>query len=481
MKNGIAKCITGVVIMILIGNCFTMKARADNVSVSTFNDLMTVLSYAQDGDVIDITGNITISVQTDIGYQDKTITLKRTNATSGLKFNYSSVGSSITNIIFDGTSVIAANAMVDVDESITMNNVTFKDCKNRDSSGGAVVIWGGSAVFNDCTFDGCGATDGAGVAMYSGSSIEFNRCSMNNGTVTGKGGAVFIGSSTINMNFTECTMTGNSAGKGGFIYSSSITNLEDCLIYGNSATESGSDVYIDEYGKITFNNTLDELKVLYEANSLVLDGVYDESSNSQLDIASQIAGTKNIQFKYSTVTPTPEPTPSITPTPSPVSEQAIGSNGSTPTNPSITYNQTYNPTINNNVPATTKTPDEMVTATATPTSAQVTKVQTSGGTDSGAKAIESDGMLKLQEGENTITININLGTGQVEQVKTEIASAIIPDKAVAAAPEQKEVQYIQKPVNVLDIVEVIVIIMIGLFLVKDKLKVKFQGSYKKKE
>lgn len=125
------------VLVAVLGGVHSIQTKADNAAVSDFNGLMTALSFAQDGDVIEFSGYIEIPVQADLGYSDKQITLKRMDAGSRLDFSYGAGGSSIQNIAFDGAGVIASNSMIDVANGITMTNVSFKDCKTT-GDGGAV-------------------------------------------------------------------------------------------------------------------------------------------------------------------------------------------------------------------------------------------------------------------------------------------------------------------------------------------------------
>lgn len=474
MKRKVTKIVVMALTVSMFGCIHSIKAHAENVSVGTFNELMSAVSYAQDGDVIEIGGYIQIPVQTDLGYPEKTITLKRTDASSRIEFSYDAGGSSIQNIIFDGDKILAGCSMIDVANGISMNNVKFQNCVNEGGSGGAVTIWDAGATFNNCTFDGNGASDGAAVRVNGGSSIVFNDCSFTNGIAVDKGGVIRIGSSTPTVTFSGCSMIGNKADIGGAIYASCKVIVEGC-VFDNTAN-SGSDVYIDDYGFLVVNSSIDEIKSLYEAVSLSYNGVMDEETEEYIETPATITGAKGIVFnstKIEQVKPTPEP--DTEPNPTPQTGNSSGSSGSSASG--ATYNQTYNPTINNtvNVPESVEdsTTSEPVEVTAAVSDGKEQKVYEAALSDNG------DSSLEIKEGENTITININVGIDETKGTDEAATAVTMTSEPKAAAPSETatpEKLYITKSVNWVDVVELLVIFAMALYLFWDKLKVKFQGS-----
>jgi hypothetical protein len=67
---------------------------------------------------------------------------------------------------------------------------------------------------------------------------------------------------------------------------------------GNTATGSGQDAYIDQFGALTVENTIDELKALYEPHGVIFDGVFSEAdTETVLDLESSFTD-KAIVYKY---------------------------------------------------------------------------------------------------------------------------------------------------------------------------------------
>lgn len=318
---------------------------------------------------------------------------------------------------------------------------------------GAVVISNGSTVFNDCSFTG-----------NEGNSL---------------GGAVAVLSASSTVSFQNCVMTGNTADHGGAAASSGVIMVEGCKIYNNDARIMGNDLYIDEFGRLTINNSLDELKALYEADSVTLTGIFDDADTS-VELGGTITGEKGLTFQLSTEEPTPTPT---------LGESGSSGSGESGSNhPQTTYSNTYSPTINNVVqapkestadptasptPKTTKTGDS-VEASATVSDVKEARTYTTKTDEAGNSSLE------ITEGQNTITININVGTGEgVEAApngtpETSSQGTVIsePDLAVSADPETV---YIQKRSNWLDVVQMVLLGLIVLYLIKgDKIKGIFQ-------
>lgn len=465
MKRKISKILMMLVLVIVLGSLYSTQIQAGNVAVSDFNGLMTALSYAQDGDIIEFSGYIEIPVQTDLGYSDKQITLKRMNEGSRIEFAYDAGGSSIQNIIFDGNKVLGSSSVIDSANGITITNTTFKDCINANASGGCVVVWDSTASFDQCIFEGCGAFDGAAVRVNNGSSIMFNKCSFLNNIATDKGAVIRVGSSAPSVSFTDCVMRNNKADIGGAIYASCPVTLKNCIMCDNAATSGGADVYIDEYGTLTVNNTKDELKALYEAVSLSYNGVYEDGEEESIDIPVSIAGAKGIAFKSTAIKEEPSP--------SPVSDEGNNAGGSSSSYggdaANNTYNQTYSPTINNNITTPTKQSDikeEPVQATAT-ISDGTGKV----GTYEPSNTPDGNKTLEIKEGENTITININVGMDEIEKTinrEPEPTYEIEKSEPGSSTSTDRETVYIQKEINWIDVIQIVLLVLIVIYLIRDK-------------
>lgn len=459
MKKIVLKWVLSLMIVVL-GCVCKINVRAETHSVGTFNDLMNALSYAQSSDVIEISGYIEIPVQTDMGYDHKLITIKRKDEGSYLFFNYNASGSTVKNIIFEGDGVAANNSIVCTAQSLTFDNCTFQNCITS-FDGGAVAVDDGSVSFNKCIFKDGEAARGGAVAIHNGSSILFNECSFTGNKVTQKGGAVVVNSASPNVVFEKCTISGNEAVHGGGISASGNISIKNCMIRDNKAALKGNDLYIDEFGRLTVNNTNEELKALYEADTLIYEGIYDEEDESAaLDILNIITGEKGLIIKYSEKEDEPESEPTTSP-----DENVDDKENSTVTPVTNNYNQSYNPVINNTVtvPVETEsghTPEKQQDVSTLET------VETTATIDDGVKSVtyetkpdeSGNSTLEISDGTNTITININVGTD-------EAAASV---DAVENVSQEK--LYRQNNIGWVDIVELLFLGIIVIYLIKNYAK-----------
>lgn len=479
----LGKMVIALLLIVALGCVKSIPAKADTVQVLTFNDLMSALSYAPSNSIIEIGGFIEIPVQASIGYDDKLITLKRANSGSTLYFSPGAEGSTIKNITFDGAGVNATDSFVNAECSVNITKCNFTGCQSV-GDGGGFRVENGSITFDSCKFTDNKASRGGAVVLGNGSMV-FNDCSFTGNEGNSLGGAVAVLSASSTVSFQDCVMTGNIADHGGAAASSGVIMAEGCKIYNNNARIKGNDLYIDEFGRLTINNSLDELKALYEADSVTLTGVFDDADTS-VELGGTITGEKGLTFQISTEEPTPAPTP----TPGESGSSGSGASGSS--QPQTTYNNTYSPTINNVVqapkesttdptaspiPKTTKTGDS-VEASATVSDGKEARTYTTKTDEAGNSSLE------ITEGQNTITININVGTSEGVEAdpngtpETSSQETVIsePVSTVSADPETV---YIQKGSNWLDLVQMVLLGLIALYLIKgDKIKGIFQRKSK---
>ena len=473
----IGKMVMVLLLIMALGCVKAIPAKADTVQVTTFSDLMNALSYASSNSIIEIGGYIEIPVQASIGYDDKLITLKRANSGSTLYFSPGAEGSTIKNITFDGAGVNATDSFVSASCSVNLTKCNFAGCQST-GDGGGFYAWDGSISFDSCNFTNNKASRGGAVVISNGSTV-FNNCSFAGNEGNSLGGAMAVLSASSTVSFQDCVMTGNIADHGGAAASSGVIMVEGCKIYNNNARIKGNDLYIDEFGRLTINNSLDELKALYEADSITLTGVFDDTDTS-IDLGGTITGEKGLTFQLSTEESTPTPTPGESGS---SESDASGSSQSQPI-----YNNTYNPTINNviqapkestieptasPVPKTTKTGDS-VEASATVSDGKEARTYTTKTDEAGNSSLE------ITEGQNTITININVGTSEGvdadhNEIPDTLAKETVIPESVSTVSVAPETVYIQKGVNWLDVVQMILLALIVLYLIKgDKIKAYFK-------
>lgn len=270
------KILSCVLSLALILSCMVVPALAANTTVSTYDEFVSAVNNAADGDTIFVSANITIAQDITIGNVGKQVTIK--SAVSGghlitvqdctvtfqsLSFvgnqDYTNTtyiniksGSHTTFNDCNFTSIAAASIPVVMDGN---NGNTFTRCNFEGNSGvstGCLSVSNCTAIFNVCTFINNTATSGVGAVRYFSSQTNSNKyLSLNTCTLRGNtgttGGAVFTSSATgakANSGLNACIITGNSAESGGGVNSAdTILTLTDTAVYGNTATQSGADFY----------------------------------------------------------------------------------------------------------------------------------------------------------------------------------------------------------------------------------------------
>ncbi|RKY12915.1 MAG: hypothetical protein DRP63_10220, partial [Planctomycetota bacterium] len=189
----------------------------------------------------------------------------------------------ITNCTFSGNSADFSGAIYCWQSSNpTVANCTFVSNSAYNYRGGAISCDGSSPTVTNCTFSGNSASDfGGAIYCRDSSSPSIVNCEFNTNTADDSGGAIFCdsGSPTItncafsgnsagndgggiycdssSLTVTNSTFSGNSAGTffGGAIecYSNSSVTLNNCILWGDSASSGAGEVYADSGCTVTLN------------------------------------------------------------------------------------------------------------------------------------------------------------------------------------------------------------------------------------
>ncbi len=129
---------------------------------------------------------------------------------------------------------------------------------NTGYNGGAICnapFGQGTLFMSNCVLSGNTALgEGKGGAIFNMGdvNVQMVNCLLTNNSAIslpepnnryGMGGAIWGG----NLKMTNCTLSGNSAGNGGAIYSSAEFWLQDCTLAGNTATSGGA-IHLDWWG-----------------------------------------------------------------------------------------------------------------------------------------------------------------------------------------------------------------------------------------
>ncbi|MHC5053532.1 MAG: FG-GAP-like repeat-containing protein [Planctomycetota bacterium] len=128
---------------------------------------------------------------------------------------------------------------------LTIANCAFVDNSAVAYGGGAYVYNSSSVVFQNCTFAGGAAQNGAGVYVDT-QSVSILECQFTDNVASLFGGAVYGTDSSLTL--ADCAFESNVANGGGAVYSiSSDTTVAGCSFLGNSAASRGGAIH-DGYG-----------------------------------------------------------------------------------------------------------------------------------------------------------------------------------------------------------------------------------------
>lgn len=151
----------------------------------------------------------------------------------------------VTNCLFSGNSSNWGGGMYNYESNPTVTNCTFKYNWAKREGGGIYNYDSNSATFINCTFNGNRADDiGGGMENIQWSEPTLINCTFS-GNSASWGGGMFNAYSLPKL--VNCTLTGNLAddyGGGIYNYSNSSQMLNNCIMWGNTAT-SGPEIYDD--------------------------------------------------------------------------------------------------------------------------------------------------------------------------------------------------------------------------------------------
>ena len=148
---------------------------------------------------------------------------------------------------------------------LTVENCVFTD-NTADGQGGAVFLWGGGSVFEDCKFDRNSGSSGGAVKIGGSSSngASFENCLFIDNSAVSFGGAVavsndgysesesYVGDGT----FVNCLFQGNAAYSGGAacVYNYGTGAFSNCSFTNNAADGYGGGAFVQLGGSGTFAN-----------------------------------------------------------------------------------------------------------------------------------------------------------------------------------------------------------------------------------
>ena len=190
--------ISTIIVLALVLSCMPLAYAADDIVVTTGDELDAALKAATG------TSATTITLANDI---DAVTSATYTGYTTGAAITINGQGFTI-----DGKSTMDTGLRFGArSQELILNivNTKFANMQNDDrNGGGAIAIWRGVANISDSTFTGnvstTGSRGGGGVMVQSGSA-NIDNSEFTGNRANGNGGAIYAGSGSI----TNVTVTGN--------------------------------------------------------------------------------------------------------------------------------------------------------------------------------------------------------------------------------------------------------------------------------
>jgi hypothetical protein len=145
----------------------------------------------------------------------------------------------VSDCTFSGNSGYSGAGIGNYFSDALIEGCTIADGDESAYLGGGLYNYGGSPTIRDCLFRGNDVA-WAGGAVFDVSTGVYVNCIMWDNVANSQGGAIYVHRSTDDITsrpvFTNCTLYGNRAVKGGGLYNdNAIPTLTNCIIWGNTA------------------------------------------------------------------------------------------------------------------------------------------------------------------------------------------------------------------------------------------------------
>ncbi len=120
--------------------------------------------------------------------------------------------------------------------------------------GGAVVISNSDGWMNNCIFRSNSGREGGAISILGSSGISIANCVFDGNHSSSTGGAIWQNSNESSVNVSNCTIINNTAVNGGGLGISQLSNItyRNIIIWGNTATTSGDQVYVHGSNNVDF-------------------------------------------------------------------------------------------------------------------------------------------------------------------------------------------------------------------------------------
>ena len=355
-----------IVALVLVLLCNTLGVQAETgapaVTVSSYEELVNAIDQASNLDTILIGAVIWIPEGASLGDSSKTVILKSSGGYMEIVENTQSKEiTSFTGLIFDGAGKELLAPYLRITGAVNITGCAFKNC----GVNGAIKMSYASCTIKNSSFKDNKSDYGAHVLIGYKSTTDISNSSFTGGIATVRGGGIYLDDPTSTATLTECTITGNVGAYGGGIANWGSLTLENTLLYANTASVGGADLF--STGSYSMESIEDSKEFYHEA------GI--EPLSWESDYGDPDYGATCIKLSYEEYIAPVEPTDPVDPeptepsTPDPVTPPSGGETGKTdqePTDPpKVEPSDTENPSSGENegnkdteIPPTTDTGED---------------------------------------------------------------------------------------------------------------------------
>ncbi|WP_195230402.1 right-handed parallel beta-helix repeat-containing protein [Coprococcus comes] len=355
-----------IVALVLVLLCNTLGVQAETgapaVTVSSYEELVSAIDQASNLDTILIGAVIWIPEGASLGDSSKTVILKSSGGYMEIVENTQSEEiTSFTGLIFDGAGKELLAPYLRITGAVSITGCTFKNC----GVNGAINMSYASCTIKNSSFKDNKNDYGAHILIGYKSTADISNSSFTGGIATVRGGGIYLDDPTSTATLTECTITGNVGAYGGGIANWGSLTLENTLLYANTASVGGADLF--STGSYSMESIEDSKEFYHEAEI--------EPLSWESDYIDPDYGATCIKLSYEEYIAPVEPTEPVDPeptepsTPDPVTPPSGGETGKTdqePTDPlKVEPSDTENPSSGENegnkdteIPSTTDTGED---------------------------------------------------------------------------------------------------------------------------
>lgn len=253
-----------IVALVLVLLCNTLGVQAETgapaVTVSSYEELVNAIDQASNLDTILIGAVIWIPEGASLGDSSKTVILKSSGGYMEIVENTQSEEiTSFTGLIFDGAGKELLAPYLRITGAVNITGCTFRNC----GVNGAINMSYASCTIKNSSFKDNKSDYGAHVLIGYKSTVDISNSSFTGGIATVRGGGIYLDDPTSTATLTECTITGNVGAYGGGIANWGSLTLENTLLYANTASVGGADLF--STGSYSMESIEDSKEFYHEA------------------------------------------------------------------------------------------------------------------------------------------------------------------------------------------------------------------------